>query len=72
LERAHTAQTAVSIIGDLVETYGQGGTCYHTSSNLTTGYDNSFLIVDRNEAWTMETCDRVWVAKQVTGIAVDR
>ena len=58
LERAKTAKLAVEIIGDLVETHGQGGTCHDPTSNTPSGYDNSFLVVDGTEAW---------VAKQIKG-----
>lgn len=67
LERSKTAKSAVELIGDLVEKYGQGGACFHASANITYGYDNSFLIVDSEEAWSIETCDHVWVAKQIKG-----
>lgn len=65
LERANSAKSAVEIIGELIETYGQGGVCYDGSSTLSSGYDNSFLIMDSEQAWSIETCDRVWVAKQI-------
>lgn len=65
LERGKTAKLAVEIIGNLVEEYGQGGTCYDATSNPSSGYDNSFLVADGEEAWVIETCDRVWVAKQI-------
>ncbi|CAF3065171.1 unnamed protein product [Rotaria socialis] len=65
LERAKTARLAVHIVGELVEQYGQGGPCFDASANFSYGYDNSFLIVDADEAWSIETCDRVWVAKQI-------
>jgi secernin len=67
LERSKIAKGAVQVIGDLIETYGQGGACFHASANFDFGYDNSFLVVDADEAWTIETCDRVWVAKQIKG-----
>jgi len=67
LERGKTAKLAVELIGELVETYGQGGACFDASANFTFGYDNSFLVVDSEEAWSIETCDRVWVAKQIKG-----
>lgn len=65
LERSKSAKSAVELIGELVETYGQGGRCFHPSANITYGYDNSFLVVDNEEAWTIETCHQVWVAKQI-------
>jgi secernin len=67
VERAKTAKSAVEIIGELVEKYGQGGTCYDPTSDFSSGYDNSFLVVDDEEAWVVETCDHVWVAKQIKG-----
>jgi secernin len=67
LERCQTAISAVHLIGNLLETYGQGGACFDSSANFNFGYDNSFLIVDGNEAWTMETCHRVWAAKRIHG-----
>ncbi len=67
LERAKTAKSAVEIIGELVEKYGQGGVCYDPTSDYSSGYDNSFLVVDGEEAWVVETCDHVWVAKQIKG-----
>jgi secernin len=70
LERSKTAKFAVELIGELIEKYGQGGRCFDASSNITYGYDNSFLIVDREEAWSIETCDRVWVAKQIKGTMI--
>lgn len=67
MERAKTAKMAIEIIGELVEKYGQGGSCYDVTSGYASGYDNSFLVVDTEEAWVIETCDRVWVAKQIKG-----
>ncbi|CAF1059523.1 unnamed protein product [Adineta ricciae] len=65
LERCKTAKSAVACIGELVEKYGQGGACFHASANFSYGYDNSFLVVDNEEAWSVETCNRVWAAKQI-------
>lgn len=67
LERSKTAKSAVEIIGELVEKYGQGGVCYDPASSFSSGYDNSFLVVDGEEAWVIETCDHVWVTKQIKG-----
>ncbi|CAF1459616.1 unnamed protein product, partial [Adineta steineri] len=65
LERAKTAKSAVEVIGQLIEKYGQGGVCYDPTSDISSGYDNSFLVMDDKEAWVVETCDRVWVAKHI-------
>jgi len=65
LERAATAQTAVGIITDLIETFGQGGNCGHAHKLF---YHNSFLLADPASVWVLETAGRHWAAKQVEGI----
>uniref|UniRef100_T1IYU3 Secernin-2 n=1 Tax=Strigamia maritima TaxID=126957 RepID=T1IYU3_STRMM len=64
LERASSARDALDIIADLLTTYGQGGPCSDTMPSFT--YHNSFLIVDRKEAWVMETAENLWAAQQIT------
>lgn len=65
LERASTADEAVSVITSLLEMYGQGGRCSDTDSQLV--YHNSFIIVDPKEAWIVETAGKLWVAEKITG-----
>ena len=65
LERAATAQTAVHIITDLIEAFGQGGNCGYTHKLF---YHNSFLLADPESTWVLETAGRHWAAKQVDGI----
>lgn len=65
LERADTAEGAVDVITELLEKYGQGGSCMEDESGFT--YHNSFLISDRMEAWLLETSGRYWVAERVKG-----
>ncbi|MFL5759527.1 MAG: C69 family dipeptidase [Thermomicrobiales bacterium] len=62
LERAQDADAAVRIIGELVERYGQGGSCYATGDS---SYHNSFIIADPARAWVLETAGRHWVARRV-------
>jgi len=62
LERAQTARQALDVITNLLETYGQGGTCSDTSSFT---YHNSFLMADPNEAYVLETADQQWAAQRV-------
>ncbi|XP_032065271.1 secernin-3 [Thamnophis elegans] len=63
LERADTAEKAVSIIVELLDKYNQGGNCME--SKMTFTYHNSFLIADRKEAWILETSGKYWAAEKV-------
>ena len=66
LERADTAEAAVTVMTDLLERYGQGGDCGHTHEFR---YDNSFLVADPTQAWVVETAGRQWAARRVEGSA---
>ncbi|XP_071330974.1 secernin-3 [Trachinotus anak] len=63
LERADTAEKAVNVITELLEKYGQGGSCMEDECGFT--YHNSFLISDRKEAWLLETSGKYWAAERV-------
>lgn len=63
LERADTAEKAVDVITELLQKYGQGGSCLEDDSGYT--YHNSFLISDRKEAWLLETSTKYWAAERV-------
>jgi len=65
LERANSAASAVTVITDLLEIYGQGGNCGYTSPFY---YHNSFLMADPESAWVLETAGPHWAAKQVSGV----
>ncbi|XP_026231758.1 secernin-3 [Anabas testudineus] len=65
LERADTAEKAVDVITELLEKYGQGGSCMEDDSGFT--YHNSFLMSDRKEAWLLETSGKYWAAERVEG-----
>ncbi len=62
LERGETAFSALKIIIDLLEKYGQGGNC---AEHFSMNYHNSFLIADSDEAWVLETAGKYWVAERV-------
>lgn len=67
LERAKTSREAVEVITTLLEKYGQGGVCYENQDFQDWKHNNSFLLVDRNEAWVLDTAGQHWAAKKVTG-----
>jgi secernin len=64
LERAATAEAAVEVLTDLLETYGQGGGCGHEKRSFT--YHNSFLVADHRGSFVLETAGRRWEVEQVT------
>ncbi|MBD3214389.1 MAG: peptidase U34 [Candidatus Lokiarchaeota archaeon] len=66
LERGENAESALNIIVDLLEKYGQGGACGYTDKTLK--YHNSFIIADPNDAWVLETADKYWIAEKVEDI----
>jgi dipeptidase len=65
LERASTAEEAVSVIVDLLERHGQGGPCSYERPHFT--YDNSFLVADGSGAFVLETAGRQWASEAVRG-----
>lgn len=60
LERSESSESAVNTIIELLETYGQGGNC---GFDHTFYYDNSFLVIDREHLFVLETCAKSWVVK---------
>ncbi len=70
LERGDSAWGALTVITGLLEQHGQGGQCREDPAPFS--YHNTFLLVDRNEAWVLETAGRLWVAQKVTGEDAER
>ncbi|KAF7666951.1 hypothetical protein LDENG_00083360 [Lucifuga dentata] len=64
LERGDSAWAALSVITGLLEQHGQGGQCREDPEPFS--YHNTFLLLDRTEAWVLETAGRLWVAQKVT------
>jgi dipeptidase len=65
LERAATADEALDVIIDLLETHGQGGNC---GMDHKLYYHNGFLIADPNGAWVLETAGKHWAAEKVRDV----
>ncbi|CAF3998047.1 unnamed protein product, partial [Rotaria sordida] len=63
LERCRTSKDGKETIISLLNKYGQGGNCGFTSKFY---YQNSFLLVDRNEGWIIETIGKDYAAKRIT------
>lgn len=61
LERGSSAKQALEAIIDLLQRYGQGGNCGYDSDFH---YDNSFLIMDREDLYVLETKDKEYVYKK--------
>lgn len=66
LERATTADEAVSVITDLLQRHGQSGQCGHTHRLR---YHNSYIVADPETAWVLETAGREWAASRVARYA---
>ena len=61
LERSSSAKEAVEVILELLSKYGQGGNCGYTKESY---YDNSFLIMDRNELYVLETVGKSYALRK--------
>ena len=59
LERARSAEGALDIVIDLLETYGQGGIADAVHGEA---YDSSFLIADRRQAFVLDTSGATYAA----------
>lgn len=62
LERSKTAREAITVITALLEEYGQNA---NASQLFDRRYENSFLLVDPQEVWLLETAGRQWAAKRI-------
>ena len=69
LERAHTATAATTLIIELIERYGQGGSGHDPrGAGGPKPYWNSFLIADPAEAYVLETSGGAWATEQVVSV----
>ncbi|XP_069490751.1 secernin-2 isoform X2 [Ambystoma mexicanum] len=65
LERGASAREALDVITNLLQLYGQGGSCREEPTPFI--YHNTFLLTDRTEAWVLETAGSYWAAEKITG-----
>ncbi|NPA99471.1 MAG: peptidase U34 [Crenarchaeota archaeon] len=64
LERCRDAKEALDFIIQLIEDPGQGGNYAYGKKFR---YHNSYLIVDPDQAWLLETAGKHWAAKKLIG-----
>lgn len=62
LERTATSREAITLIGELLQQYGQNA---NANLRYDRRYENSFMLVDQNEIWLMETARREWAARKI-------
>jgi secernin len=62
LERGRDAREALEMIAALLEQHGQGGAGFGPGES---GYHNSFMISDPEQAWALETSGRRWAARRL-------
>ncbi len=62
LERSDSAKQALATIIDLLERYGQGGNCGYDHKFE---YNNSFLIIDKDELFVLDTFGKQYAYKQL-------
>ncbi len=63
LERTKSAKDALHYSIKLIEEYGQDACGGYENKNFY--YHNSFLIIDKKEAYCLETADRFWAYKKL-------
>lgn len=66
LERGTTAKEALDVIVSLLEEHGQGGNYYEDGLSCHS-FQSAYLLVDRHEAWVLETVGKYWAAERITG-----
>lgn len=64
LERGATAKEALDVIVKLLEEYGQ---LHNASALYHSHYENSYILMDENEIWILETAARRYAARKVAG-----
>lgn len=65
LERCHDAESAVSLVAQLLETVGQGGSCHEGARRP---YWSSFLLADPSRAFVVETSGAAGAVEEITDV----
>jgi secernin len=60
-----TAEGAMNIIIEFLEKHGQWGSAIQGKGHEEGTYDNAYLLVDRDEAWVLETAGKHWIAERI-------
>lgn len=66
LERCSTRHQALSMIGEILREFGQGGNCELRGNSH---FDGSFIVSDREGALVIETAGSEWAAREVEDFA---
>ena len=70
LERSATASEAVTVMTDLLDRHGQGGSGHDRAIvGKDKPYWSSFLVADAEQAWMLETSGATWQVERVDGSA---
>jgi len=64
LEQSINADFALKVITRYLQKHGQGGAAGFANKNFF--YDNSFLILDPDGGWQLETAGQYWIAKRIS------
>jgi len=67
LERGETAREAADVIVKLLREYGQSGACGYRDKGFS--YMNSFLLMDKDDLFVLETIGRDYALKSYSGFA---
>jgi secernin len=65
LERGDSAESAVAVMIELLEHYGQGGSGHE---DRVKPYWSSFLVADPHDAWVIETSGTTWESERVRDV----
>lgn len=65
LERARSCREAITVMTELLEAYGQGGSAELKGNSH---FDSSYLMSDTSEAYILETAGRKWATRRIEDV----